>query len=295
MDSATSAENGTVVWRARPIGIASANIGNAVATSAPRDSFSVRPVLVVAQAGWESRFVVTALEESGWTVSARLSVAPGALVRQGRPVRIDTASLSAVVVLDSTSTLDGGDVARFVRQGGGVIASGAGTRNPAIRAILPPVRAGSPGEIGGLLGPEPRSGLSARTFVANAGSVPLERRGGAPVVLGRRVGAGRVIVIGYDDTWRLRMVPTNETAPEAHRTWWSSLVGGVALVRREARDPGVIDEAPLASTVAALGQPMGRGDTGPRRAQWPWDAVLATLAVVSMLTEWLSRRLRGLA
>jgi hypothetical protein len=91
------------------------------------------------------------------------------------------------------------------------------------------------------------------------------------------------------------MVPTNEAAPEAHRTWWSSLVGGVALVRRGARDPGVIDEAPLASTVAALGLPMGPGDTGSRRTQWPWDAMLATLAVVSMLTEWLSRRLRGLA
>ena len=295
IDSASAAGDGTVAWRASPIGIARANVGNAVATAAARDSFRVRPVLVVGQAGWEARFVVTALEESGWSVAVRFSVAPGALVRQNVPARLDTASVSAMVVLDSASTLDGADVARFVRQGGGVVASGAGTRNPALRSILPPVRDGSAGEIGGLLGPSPHSGLSTRTFVASVGSVALERRGNAPVVLARRVGSGRVIAIGYEDTWRLRMVPASESAPEAHRDWWSSLVGGVALVRPGLRNVGTIDEAPKASTVTSLGPPMGVSASEPTRTPWPWEPMLGLLIGAGLLGEWLSRRLRGLA
>ena len=148
IDSATATDDGVVSWRANPIGLASANVHNAIATAAPRDSFSLRPVLVVGQAGWESRFVVTALEESGWTVAARLSVAPGAVVRQGGTVRIDTASLSAVVILDSTTALDGNEIAQFVRQGGGLVAAGAGSRNAAVRRLLPAVHDGGPGEIG---------------------------------------------------------------------------------------------------------------------------------------------------
>ena len=295
IDSATASGSGIVTWQASPIGSASAGIGNATATAAPRDSLSVRPVLVVGQAGWESRFVVSALEESGWTVAARLSVAPGAVVRQGAPVRMDTASLSAVVVLDSTAAINADEIARFVRQGGGLIASGPGTRNAAIRGVLPPVRQGTPGEIGALLGPSPHTGLSTRTFVANASAVPLERRGNAPVILARRVGSGRVVAIGYDDTWRLRMVPTSDAAPEAHRTWWSSLVGGVALVRPVARQVDGIDEAPFASTVASLGAPTGRGAGAPGPMRWPWEIILAMAAGASMLAEWLSRRLRGLA
>ena len=295
IDSATATDDGVVSWRANPIGLASANVHNAIATAAPRDSFSLRPVLVVGQAGWESRFVVTALEESGWTVAARLSVAPGAVVRQGGTVRIDTASLSAVVILDSTTALDGNEIAQFVRQGGGLVAAGAGSRNAAVRRLLPAVHDGGPGEIGALLGPEPRTGLSTRTFVASTGAVPLERRGDAPVVLARRAGSGRVVAIGYDDTWRLRMVPAIESAPEAHRNWWSSLVGGVALVRPLGRDVGSLNEAPLASTVSALGPPMGTGASEPAQVRWPWELILAAVAGIGMLAEWLSRRLRGLA
>jgi hypothetical protein len=295
IDSTAASANGVVTWRATPIGLATAALGRATASAAPRDSLPVRPVLVVGQAGWESRFVVTALEESGWTVAARLTVAPGAVVRHGAPVRIDTASLSAVVVLDSTSALNGDEIGGFVRQGGGLVASGAGTKHPALRGILPAVRAGSPGEIGALLGPSPHSGLSTRTFVANARSVALETRGESPVIVGRRAGAGRVVAIGYDDTWRVRMVPASDAAPEMHRAWWSSLVAGVALARPVARDAGEIDEAPFASTVASLGSPQVANDRIPQRTRWPWEFILVTLAGASMLAEWLSRRLRGLA
>jgi hypothetical protein len=293
VDSTTTTGDGVAVWGASPIGIASVDVGNAVATAAPRDSFSVRPVLVIGQVGWESRFVVTVLEESGWTVAARLSVAPAAIVRQGMPARIDTASISAVIVLDSVSAVDGGEISRFVRQGGGLVASGAGVRHPAVRSVLPPAREGSAGEIGALLGPAPRSGLSTRTFAAGAGSVPLERRGAAPVVVARRLGSGRALAIGYDDTWRLRMVPVSDNAPEAHRAWWSSLVGGVALVRPAARDVGLVDEAPFASTVSALGPATTEGPDAPVRL--PWEVILGAVVGTGLLGEWLSRRLRGLA
>jgi hypothetical protein len=210
--------------------------------------------------------------------------------------RIDTATLSAVIVLDSVSALDGGAVARFVADGGGLIASGAGSRHPALAQLLASrVAAISSGEIGGLAGPTPREGLSARTFVANSGVVALERRGNRPVVVARRVASGRVIAIGYDDTWRLRMVPTSESAPESHRMWWSSLVASAAYSRPVPRDVTPVDEAPLAATIDALGLATSVTDEAPRTPSIPWEAWLAAIAAAALLGEWLSRRLRGVA
>ncbi len=265
-------------------------------TAAAHDSLATRPVLVVGEAGWESKFVVVALEEDGWLVAARVTVAPGTIVRQELPARIDTASLSAVVVLDSTSALDAGVVSRFVAEGGGLVAAGAGVSHPALKALLASrVATTSAGEIGGLLGATPRDGLSARLFRASAASVALERRGNAPVVLARRVGSGRVIAIGYDDTWRVRMTPATESAPASHRMWWSSLVASVAHVRPIPRDLAATDEAPLAATIDALGQPIRPAGQPRRTPSFPLDAWLAALAAMALLAEWLSRRLRGVA
>jgi hypothetical protein len=157
------------------------------------------------------------------------------------------------------------------------------------------VTATSAGALGALLGPSPRQGLFARTFTTGAGAVALERRGDAPVVIGRRVGSGRVLATGYDETWRLRMTPPDEGAPEAHRAWWSAVVAGVALARLEPRDAGPIDEAPFAAAVQALGPPVAIGERPDREPSWPSDAWLAAVAAVSLLGEWLSRRLRGVA
>jgi hypothetical protein len=295
IDSTRAGPDGIAVWRAKPLGTANLTLGASSATAAARDSLVTKPLLVLGQAGWESRFVTAALEEDGWPVTARLAVAPGAIVRQGPPVRIDTASLSAVIVLDSTSAIDAREIARFVSEGGGVVASGAGTNHPALRTLLPSrVSAVSTGAVGALLGPSPRAGLSTRTFAGRADAVALERRGDAPVVLGRRVGSGRVIATGYDDTWRIRMAPPDDNAPEVHRRWWSSLAAGVVHSRLVPRDAGPVDEAPFAATVDALGPPSGPGepaDSEPR----PWDAWLAALAAATLLAEWLSRRLRGVA
>ena len=296
IESSRAGRDRVVLWRASPIGLARATFPTSTALGAARDSIVTRPVLVVAQAGWEARFVTTALEEEGWSVSARLAVAPGAVVRQNAPARIDTASLSAVIVLDSSSTLDAREIARFVNDGGGIVASGAGVSHPALRPLMPSrVTTGSAGALGALLGPSPRQGLFARTFRTSAGAVPLERRGDAPVVIGRRVGSGRVTAVGYDDTWRLRMAPPDERAPEAHRTWWSSLVAGVAMARLEPRDAGPVDEAPFAAAVDALGPPVRHGERPDGAPPWPSNAWLAAFGVASLLAEWLSRRLRGVA
>ena len=295
IDSMITGPGGVASWRASPIGRARATLNSASAATRVRDSMVTRPVMVIGEADWESKFVTAALEEDGWAVAARVTVAPSALVRQGPAPAIDTSALSAIVVLDSTSALDAGVVSRFVTEGGGVVASGAGTRHPALRSLLPRTTRTVDGAVGALVGPSPRDGLDAKTFAVSAGVVPLERRRDNPVVVGRRVGAGRVVGIGYDDTWRLRMTPPDEAAPDAHRAWWSSLVAGVAHSRLTMRGGESVDEAPLAATVDALGEPLQQGEFPGGRSAFPWESVLAAAAVVALLLEWLSRRLRGVA
>ena len=295
IDSTRAGRDGIAEWRASPIGLATVDLGVSTATAVAHDSLATKPVLVVGLAGWESRFVVSALEEAGWKVAARLMVAPGAVVAQSAPARIDTSTLSAIIVLDSVSAIDGAAIARFVADGGGLIASGSGSRHPSLTQLLASrVSATSSGEIGGLAGPTPREGLFARTFAASAGALALERRGSRPVVVARRAGSGRMIAIGYDDTWRVRMIPTSESAPESHRMWWSSLVASAAHSRPIPRDVPPVDEAPLAATIDALGPPVAADLPSPI-SHLPWDAWLAALAASALLGEWLSRRLRGVA
>jgi hypothetical protein len=246
IDSARTGQRGVAQWRATPIGAARASLGAVVAAASPRDSLVSRPVLVLGQAGWEAKFVVAALEEDGWSVVTRLAVGPGAIVRQGSAVRVDTSTLSAIVVLDSTSQLDASEVAGFVNDGGGLVASGAGVNHPALAhaaSRAPVVRQRG----------RNRRVVRARTAQWTAGpdavgerrAVALERRGDAPVVAARRVGSGRVIAAGYDDTWRLRMTPTADDAPASHRIWWSSLVSGVAHATPVALDAGEMDEGTI--------------------------------------------------
>src|SRR5687767_7884273 len=66
VDTARTGPEGVVAWRASPIGRARVALARSHATAVARDSLVVRPVMVLGQAGWESRFVVTALEEDGW-------------------------------------------------------------------------------------------------------------------------------------------------------------------------------------------------------------------------------------
>ena len=71
-------------------------------------------------------------------------------------------------------------------------------------------------------------------------------------------------------------------------------MAGAAYVRHVPRKAAHVDEAPLASTISALGPPVALGEPVPGMPL-PWDALLAAFAAASLLAEWLSRRLRGAA
>jgi len=269
-----------------------------VAATAPMDSAMVRPVLVLAAAGWESKFAIAALEEAGWRVAARLSVAPSVEVTQGDLGPIDTARYSAVIALDSTAGAAGGAIARYARTGGGVVLSGNAVRTPGLAAIAPGgLGRRVAGVAGGVASERPRSGLGAFTVASpRPDAVALEARGQATVVAARRVEAGRVLQMGYDETWRWRMSGGDEAA-RAHREWWSRVVASVAytpLVPQTAGNGTVRDEAPLASLYDALGEPTPLGRvSSPAPNASRVTSILFAIAVGALLLEWVSRRLRG--
>src|SRR5512146_2749262 len=260
----------------------------------------VRAALVVGQAGWEGKFVARALEERGWTVIARFGVAPRVDVTQGAAAPLDTSRISVVIAIDSTiESLGGGAAAleRFVREGGGLVLVGAAGSSRAVASLAP-----------GSLGPRTRPallptdtiGLGATGFYRVRSRAPhapaLAQRGGGGgvAVAARRVGAGRVLQVGYDDSWRWRMAggPGSEAA---HRRWWSRVAASVAYVPvgGSAGREGSGAEAPVAHLVDRIGParaPVQR--PGSRRVD---SRILMAIIMILLLTEWGSRRLRGLA
>ncbi|MHB1225344.1 MAG: hypothetical protein ACYC2G_15050 [Gemmatimonadaceae bacterium] len=277
------------------------------ASAAVPDSLLLRPLLVLGRAGWESKFTIAALEERGWTVIARISVAPDVDVVQGAMPPLDTARLSAVIALDETAAPLAPAIARYVRSGGGLVLALDASRLPALAAIAP-ARAGValPLASDQLAGAEARRGLPLHALTAlRDDALALESRGDAVAVAARRAGAGRVVQLGYDETWRWRMAgPAG--APAAHRAWWAALVAGVAstAVAEAAPDDSTgsaavgrgaaLDDAPLARLIAAVGAPtappaVGRAAVTPTPLPW-WALAVATAA---LLGEWASRRLRG--
>ncbi len=265
-------------------------------TDAP-DSVVLRPVLVLGAAGWESKFTIAALEERGWRVASRVRVAPNMDVTHGPLGTIDTTRYAAVIVLDSTTATSSAEIARYARTGGGVILSGSSARVGAFAAIAPGrVSARVAGVAGAVSSAAPRTGLGGFPVSSpGAEAVVLESRDGAPMIAARRVDAGRVMQVGYDETWRWRMAG-GDAGAAAHREWWSRLLAGVAYAPVVPRGSGVtaVDETPLASLVDALGPATPMDDQFVRRtdhARITW--VLFALIVASLLAEWTSRRLRG--
>lgn len=260
-----------------------------------RDSLLLRPVLVLGRAGWEARFTTLALEERGWTVVARMPVAPGVEVAQGTVGALDTARYAAVVALDTTAAGLAPAIARFVRQGGGLVLAPGALGVPAL-AALAPARVGQPlaAPAAALAGDEPRRGLPLHPLVAlRDGAVSLERRDGRVAVAAHRVGAGRVVLVGYADSWRWRMAGP-DGAPTAHRAWWAGALRAAAHAPLVAGAPAPsLDDAPVARLIAALG-PAGDApaDAAPIGApSWPWW--LLPLLAAALLVEWVSRRARG--
>jgi hypothetical protein len=299
LDSLTATRGGAQLTVPRLVGGAAGTAGGQTALGRRTDSLAARRIVVFGAPSWETKFVIAVLEERGWQVDARVPLSPDTATVQGATGRLDTSRVAAVVALDRSAAGQSGRIEAFVRSGGGLVlgpeaaadarfsrvrAGGAGTRQPA------PVLE--------VAAREPRRALALVPVVRLAeGAVPLERRDAAVAVAARRVGAGRVAQLGYEDTWRWRMAGP-EGSVEAHRLWWSAVVASVAYrpaIRLPAQESP--HDAPLARMVARLGPGdslLGEGaaeseDEPGSRPEW-WILAIGLTALVS---EWASRRLRG--
>lgn len=300
LDSTTAQGFGTVFVLPRLEGRVEAGIGgNGLASNDLQDSVSLKSALVVAMAGWEGKFIAAALEERGWEVEARFAVAPSGDVEQGAGrIRLDTARYSFVVAVDSVIARYADQLPRYVRQGGGLVVVGEAS---SVRVLAPllPARWGIPTRPTDFR-PEniddPRRSLAmGDLYRLKDGAMVLETREDDVAVAGWRVGDGRVIQIGYLDTWRWRMAGLADDAVEAHRLWWSALASGVAYAPRFDRQvPRQVEPTPLATLVERIGAPAPRELElagfldDPRLLPF-----LFGLLVGLLMIEWLSRRLRG--
>jgi hypothetical protein len=295
LDTAIARQGGAAFSIASASGKISARAGAATARATIPDSVNVKRVMVIGSAGWETKFVVAALEEDGWKVDADIRVAPSVDVTQGSTSGLDTARYSAVIALDNSAAARAPEIIRFASNGGGVVLAGSAASNEGFSAI----RAGASGKSEGLaLESEPGTvSLASLSYAPVAGmrgdAIPLDRRGSSVTVAARRYLSGRVIQSGYLDTWRWRMSGGDES-PQAHRAWWTSTVANVAYAPRSDSAYVASDNAPIASLVAALGPAAStsHANLGPKTATMPLWWLFALLSL-SLLGEWASRRLRG--
>lgn len=288
--------------------------GSTEARVRPRDQVELGRVAVYGRAGWEPRFAMAALEEAGWMIDAHLTLGRDRDVRQGQTA-LRLSRHSAAVVFDTASLRrEANALARFVREGGGVVLAGeaASAAVPALRTVAGArVVALEPPETRSFAGHEPTHALPLHALGAlRPDAVLVEDREGTPAVVARRVGAGRIVQLGYADTWRWRMEGEGR-AVEEHRAYWSRLVGLAAAAATFPRsalnaEPANVsggtphgaqrglDAAPLASLTHALGPaaPATSATTsrGPTLPLW-----LGPLILLALLAEWSSRRGRGAA
>jgi len=268
-------------------------------------------VLVAGEVSWESRFLIATLEEAGWPVDASIVVSPKVTISQGTGRTPSRSRHAIVVVLPGAPASVTAALPQFVRAGGGVVIVGEAARIGSLGAI----RAGAPGvTIAGEIGAEgsaaPRHGLALVPITSLAvGSVVLEARDGRTAIAARRVGAGRVVQVGYDDSWLWRMAGDDD-APVAHRRWWSSLLSGIvplaAPVSRGSADVehDTLDAAPVAALARELGLPHVRAEplAAVKRRTFAASVLqrlgvrwLFAVIVLSLVATWTLRRWRGLA
>ena len=258
------------------------------ATQAPRGA-----VLVLGRADWEAKFVMSALTEAGWTVRASVPIAPNVSVRDEGVLPLDTSRYDVVIALDSSAAEFGAAIARFVREGGGLVASGEALGLESLRALTPG-RAGNrvPGRI--LLAGDsvrPRDLPLRPLTLTHADALTLDHQAAGASVVARRAGMGRVLAVGYDESWRWRMLGGASGLP-AHRRWWSAAVGSVARERADVRAAGE-DAAPLASLVTALGKASPPASARSQRRRDALPLLLLVLIAGCLLAETGSRRFRG--
>lgn len=281
--------------------------GKTEARVAPISSITLGRVAVFARAGWEPRFAITALEEAGWRVDARLTLGRDRDVLQGEfaPRR---ARHSVAIVFDTASlSREGVALARFVGEGGGLVLAGEAARAevPALSGLVGArVTRLEPPETRSFAGHEPTHALPLYVLgTRRPDAVLVESRESLPAVVARRVGAGRVVQMGYAETWRWRMEGEGR-AVEEHRAYWSRLVGLAAAATDVPppsydgvpmpRDFSINQPAPRAALLHALGPSSAESQPAPTGSrQLPrW---LGALILILLMVEWASRRGRGAA
>ena len=297
LDSLQVPAAGATLEAADVVGPVHARQGAFASSVVAPDATPRRAVLVLGRASWESRFVISALTEAGWRVRARIPAAPGIAVTDPAMLPLDTARYDAVVALDSTAADLGPMIVGFVSTGGGLVAVGNATTVGVLRSLVP-ARAGvrRPGRI--LLDTDSmsRADLPLRPLEGlRLDALVLERRPGdvAVAVAVRRAGPGRVLAVGYDESWRWRMLG-GASGPADHRRWWSHAVG---LVAPEGEFQSSVmatgDAAPMASLVGALGPASTSASPSIDMAQRTLPLALLLMIVAVLLAETASRRFRG--
>jgi hypothetical protein len=299
IDSVFVRSGGAVLTTQKVSGVVSAALGGAAATAVLRDSLTVRPVLLIGIASWEGKFILASLEEHGWTVDARFSIGPNnSVVQAGRLAapRIDTAHYSVVIALDSAAARYAASIGEYVRQGGGFIATGAAAAIPAFAGLMPGATAAvlESGSFD-VDSATPRRALALMPIDRlKAGALAIEKRDANTAVAARRVGKGRVVQVGYIDTWRWRMGGADDPVT-AYRGWWSAMVSSVAYAPRiPLHRTSAVEPTPVATLVGTLGVPTSVAEAGGTFLNDPrlLPALFALLLAVLFL-EWTSRRLRG--
>lgn len=258
---------------------------------------ATRRVFVSGAAGWEAKFVVSALEERGWLVDAHLFVGPGRDVLQGARAGLDTSRYAAAVLLDSAAAEGARGVESFARSGGGVVLAGDASLASRVSGVIG-WRAGEreTAPLGTRAGDTAWRGLSRLPLgsVGDRRALTIESRSGSATVAARRHHAGRIVGVGYDQTWRWRMAGGEESVA-AHREWWSRIVASVAARRATAGADSITSgAAPLAMLHARLGPPSQSVRSLPGAlSRGSLSSLLGVLVLTALLAEWLLRRTRG--
>jgi hypothetical protein len=275
------------------VGIVRALDGQTSAASALPAPASRRAVLVLGRADWDIKFVMSALTEAGWQVRARIPAAPGVDVHDDALLPLDTARYDAVIALDTTALELTPAIVRFVADGGGLILSGAATAIAPLRAIAPASAAPRiPGRILLAADTVTRRDLPITPLQAvRNDAVSLERQPSGIALAARRAGLGRVLALGYDESWRWRMLG-GTSGLAAHREWWSRAVASVSPDRADTIAAG-IDAVPRVALVNALGPATGATASHVAEASSPLPLWILLVAIAAILAEIASRRLRG--
>jgi hypothetical protein len=137
VDSVRVSELGATIMTPLVVGELVADVGGQRVVASAPDSARLRAIVVVGDASWEGKFIVSALEERGWPVVVRFHVAPNVDVTQGGFPVLDTSRVAAVVAIDTTVQSLGSALDHFVHEGGGLILAGAASTASAVAALTP--------------------------------------------------------------------------------------------------------------------------------------------------------------